>query len=66
MSRLLRAQDVARLFNVDSSTVRGWIKTGRLPSIRTPGGQYRIDPENVARLMAMPVAEQDPKTPAAA
>lgn len=52
MTELLKAKDVARLLNVDGSTVRSWIKSGRLPSIRTPGGQYRIDPRRIEELMA--------------
>lgn len=52
MGKLLRARDVARLLDVDGSTVRGWIKDGKLPSIKTPGGQYRIDPRAVEELLA--------------
>jgi excisionase family DNA binding protein len=52
MGKLLKAKDVAELLDVDGSTVRGWIKDGKLPAILTPGGQYRIDPRAVDALMA--------------
>ncbi len=52
MAKLLRARDVARLLNVDGGTVRGWIKSGRLPAILLPGGQYRIDPQVIDALLA--------------
>lgn len=57
MPGLLRARDVARLFNVDGSTVRAWIKSGLLPSIKTPGGQYRIDPDAVESLLTQQAIE---------
>jgi excisionase family DNA binding protein len=59
MGKLLRPAEVARLLDVSDGTVRRWLAEGHLPSIRTPGGQYRIDPESVARLMTMPIAESD-------
>jgi excisionase family DNA binding protein len=43
---------VGKLLEVDGSTVRGWVKSGRLPAFITPGGQYRIDPQAVEDLLA--------------
>ena len=39
--RLLRKEEVAAVFNVSPRTVTYWAWTGRLASVRTPGGQYR-------------------------
>lgn len=52
MGKLLRARDVAEMLDVDGSTVRGWIKTGKLRAITLPRGQYRIDPSAVEELLA--------------
>ena len=41
-SRLLSTGDVARLLSVTSDTVLKWIKSGRLPALRTAGGHYRV------------------------
>lgn len=62
MAKLLRAKDVARLLNVDGGTVRGWIKSGRLPAILLPGGQYRIDSRAIDALLA----QLGPEPPVAA
>lgn len=52
MGKLLRAKQVAEMLDVDGSTVRAWIKDGKLPYIKTPGGQYRIDPRAIEALLA--------------
>jgi excisionase family DNA binding protein len=44
--------EVARLLDVHHSTVRAWVKDGKLPAIITPGGQYRIDPRAIETLLA--------------
>ncbi len=68
MGKLLRPGEVARLMDVSGSTVRRWILDGHLPSIKTPGGQYRIDPravnEWIARLDELSLA-RTPQAPAA-
>ena len=46
---LLTPAEVAELFRVDSKTVRRWAASGRLPSIRTPGGHRRFRAEDVRR-----------------
>jgi len=40
--RLLTASEVAELFRVDPKTVTRWARSGKLASIRTPGGQRRF------------------------
>ena len=61
-AKLLKAKDVAALLDVDGSTVRRWIADGHLPSIKTPGGQYRID----ARVVDEWLARLNPEPPKAA
>jgi excisionase family DNA binding protein len=39
--RLLITDEVAVMFRVDPKTVRRWVATGKVPSIRTPGGRDR-------------------------
>ena len=64
MADLMRVREVARTFNVHHSTVLSWIKTGRLPAIRTPGGMYRVDPNAVKGLLAQ--LNSEPAAPEAA
>lgn len=47
----ISASEVARRFSVDAATVRRWIASGRLPAFRTPGGTYRIHPEDVEKFL---------------
>ncbi len=39
--QLLRTSDIALLFQVSERTVSEWARRGRIPSVRTPGGQRR-------------------------
>lgn len=39
--KLLTPKQVADRFAVDPKTVTRWARTGKLPSIRTPGGHRR-------------------------
>lgn len=43
---LLTTHDVARLVQVDASTVSKWIDQGKLKAFRTPGGHRRIRQED--------------------
>ena len=49
--RLLTAAEVAALFRVEKVTVGRWARSGRLPSVRTPGGQRRFRAADVAALL---------------
>lgn len=49
-ARLLRAHEVACRERVGIATVRHWIRTGRLPAYRTPGGHYRIHEDDLVLL----------------
>lgn len=44
-SNLLTTGDVARLLGVTRDAVLKWIKKGKLPATRTPGGHYRVPRE---------------------
>lgn len=49
--RLLTATEVADLFRVDPRTVTRWALSGRLESIRTPGGHRRFSEKHVRALL---------------
>jgi excisionase family DNA binding protein len=44
--------EVAALFGVNPKTVQRWAKTGRLSSIKTPGGHRRYRAAEVYALLA--------------
>jgi excisionase family DNA binding protein len=48
---LLTSAEVASLFGVDRRTVVLWAKRGRLPALRTPGGQHRFRAHEIRRLL---------------
>ena len=48
---LLRTADVAALFHVSPRTVSEWARSGRVPCIRTPGGQWRYPAASIRRLV---------------
>lgn len=51
--RLMRTREVADLFDVDPETVQEWAQTGKLRSLRTPGGhEYRFRVSDVEALLA--------------
>lgn len=52
LERLLRKEQVAAWLNVSPRTVSYWAWTGKLLSVRTPGGQYRFRPSDVAAHLA--------------
>jgi excisionase family DNA binding protein len=49
--RLLRTSDVAALFQVSERTVADWASRGRIPSVRTPGGQRRYPAAPIRELL---------------
>ncbi|MGH9120475.1 MAG: helix-turn-helix domain-containing protein [Acidimicrobiales bacterium] len=50
---LLRTSDVAALFQVSTRTVSEWARRGRLPCMRTPGGQWRYPADAIQRLVRL-------------
>ncbi len=49
--RLLSTGKAARRLSVTPDTVLKWIKSGRLPAVRTAGGHYRIAPNDLDSLI---------------
>ena len=49
--RLLTPGEVASLFRVDPKTVTRWAASGRISSIRTPGGHRRFRESEVRALL---------------
>ncbi len=49
---ILTRIDVARIFSVAPNTVSRWSREGKLPSVRTLGGQRRYLLDKVVRLAA--------------
>ena len=49
--RLLTPGEVATLFRVDPKTVTRWAASGRITSIRTPGGHRRFRESEVRALL---------------
>ena len=49
--KFLLPREVSALFRVDSKTVHRWAQTGKLSSIRTPGGQHRFREADVLALL---------------
>src|SRR5512140_1872369 len=47
----LSTGEAAALCSVNPDTVLKWIKKGRLPATRTPGGHYRIEEHDLAALV---------------
>ena len=49
--QLLTPGEVARMFRVDPKTVTRWAASGRIGSIRTPGGHRRFRESEVKDLL---------------
>jgi excisionase family DNA binding protein len=45
MKTYLKVSEIAKILEVGDTSVRRWISQGKLPAIRTGGGQYRISVE---------------------
>ena len=48
--KFLTPTEFAREFEVSSEAVRSWIREGKLKSIRTPGGHFKIPLTEVERI----------------
>ena len=49
---LLRISQLARFWGRNQQTLLTWIRLGRLPAIRSPGGHYRVRPADVRAFCA--------------
>jgi len=56
--RLLRPKEACRVLGVSYSTLRRWIKEGRIKAIQTLGGKYRIPESEVKRLLSGVVSSE--------
>jgi excisionase family DNA binding protein len=54
---LLTPRTIAERLSVHPHTVRRWLAEGRMASVRTPGGQYRVDSAELERLAKSSVME---------
>lgn len=61
--KLYRVGEVAEMFDVHPNTIRKWVKTGILNSIKLPGSRYnRFTVDEINRLrreMNLPTLEQE-------
>lgn len=48
LKRSLTSSDMARILEVSDSTIRRWVRDGRLPAWETPGGHTRFRWSQVA------------------
>jgi excisionase family DNA binding protein len=48
---LLTSAEVANLFGVERRTVVLWANRGRIPALRTPGGQHRFRADEIRGLL---------------
>ena len=48
---LLTPKEVAARFGVTRRTINKWVQSGKLPAVRTPGGQYRYERRVVEGLL---------------
>jgi excisionase family DNA binding protein len=57
--RLLTPGEVAALFRVDPKTVTRWAASGRISSIRTPGGHRRYREVEIRALLGIDADRPD-------
>lgn len=51
MKKRVKVKDIADHCMVSQTTVRRWIKEGKLPAIRLPSGHYRINLRDFRRFL---------------
>jgi excisionase family DNA binding protein len=55
--RLLKPSEVAALFGVDPRTVGRWARSGKLRYVRTIGGHFRFDPDEIDAVLKASTAD---------
>ena len=58
-SLLLTTGKAARLCSVKPDTVLKWIKKGVLPATRTIGGHYRVEEQDLLRVLSQEDGERE-------
>lgn len=48
---LLKPREVAPMFGVTTKTVRRWVRQGKIPCIKTPGGHHRFPKEQIEAMV---------------
>ena len=59
--RFLKPSDVAKMCAVTPAGVRKWIRSGKLKAYSTPGGQYRIEEDDLRHFLSdhgMPMSKE--------
>ena len=56
---MLRTADVAALLSVSDRTVTSWARSGRIASVRIPGGHWRFPRRAVRELLERAGKEED-------
>jgi excisionase family DNA binding protein len=57
LSPYLTASQVAERFLVSEETAREWARSGKVPAMKLPGGQYRFRREDIDAMERIPAAE---------
>jgi excisionase family DNA binding protein len=58
MSDLLTVTEAAERVRVSPETIRNWLKDGYLKGTRLPGGDYRVNSEDLERILKQPVVPE--------
>ncbi len=53
-SRFLTTQQAAEILLVNSKSIRSWLKAGKLKGFKLPGGDWRINQEDLESLLRTP------------
>ena len=54
----LKPKDAAKVIGISYPTIKQWIYEGKIESVKTPGGHYRIPPHEIERLTGVKNAPQ--------
>lgn len=57
--QLLKPSSVAKLLGVDTHTIYRWIEKGYITAVRLPSGRLRIPSNEVERILASTVVQQE-------
>jgi excisionase family DNA binding protein len=60
---LLTAREVAERFSVSTETILRWVRRGKLPAIRLPGGAIRFREDAIDRLLDEWATSRNRQTP---